>query len=486
MIVSRPAFHFAPARGWMNDPNGLIAVDGEYHLFFQHNPEADDWGPMHWGHAVSRDLLAWEPLPLALAPDDNGTIFSGSAVIDRCGTSGFGVGALVAVFTYDNRTGQSQGLAGSNDGGRSWSKHAANPILRAPAGVHEFRDPRVFWWQPPEAAGAGHWVMVLACGDEVRLYTSADLVGWEWASTFRDAEGATDVLWETPDLFELPVEGEESRWVLAFGLLGDGPCGGTGTKYLVGRFDGTRFIPEPGSTPRWVDQGPDFYAAQTWTGAERPIWAAWLGNWAYARSVPSTGWRGTLTVPRELSLVRTPGGLRLRQVPTGAIARSRRPIVALTDITPMPGERIALADGQLALDVRLAVRNEPRVAGALRLRLTSTTDEPDGHDDTPVAVITLDGRSGTLEVCRRAIALGSEGANDVWVRPGRAELGKGEGDLSLRILVDATSLEVFAEDGLTCVSHQLPLPTTTYAMDLVTDGGPWHITAVEVDEVRPV
>ena len=282
---SRPRLHATAPRGWLNDPNGLIHVDGVYHLFFQHQPDAIDWGPMHWGHAVSRDLISWDSRPIALAPDADGVVYSGSAVQLDDGT-------LAAIFTNVAQDGtQDQRLALSDDG-ESWVRHPGNPVLVAPHGEHDFRDPKVLRHE-------GHWVMVLAAGQEVRFYSSPDLLAWTETGSFGREHGAHGGVWETPDLLRFG-----DRWVLTVSVWDGGPCGGSGTQYFVGSFDGGTFTcDDPPERTRWVDLGPDFYAPQSWSGLpdERVLWLAWMSNWAYAGQVPATTWRGVMTVAREVS-----------------------------------------------------------------------------------------------------------------------------------------------------------------------------------------
>ncbi|PMR72368.1 glycoside hydrolase family 32 protein [Halomonas heilongjiangensis] len=333
---TRPALHFTPPEGWMNDPNGLVYFDGEYHLFYQYHPFERVWGPMHWGHAVSRDLVSWEHLPLALAPDEQGMCFSGSAIVDRDDTSGLFAGepGLLAFYTV-HRTSpddaedyvQEQCLAYSRDRGRSWQKHAGNPIVAGP-GFKDFRDPKVVWHEPSR-----RWVMALACGQVIRFYLSDNLLDWRLASEFGAGQGHhTDGPWECPDLFELPVErscqgpapGEPAtRWVLVVGVgAGEQDDFGSFTQYFIGHFDGERFHNDhPAETVLLMDEGRDFYAVQSWSDVPtehgRRLAIAWMNNWLYANQIPEAGWRGAMSFPRELSLVATPEGVRLRQAFAG-------------------------------------------------------------------------------------------------------------------------------------------------------------------------
>ncbi|MDX2283927.1 MAG: glycoside hydrolase family 32 protein [Bacteroidia bacterium] len=362
----RPRFHFTPDSMWMNDPNGLVYFDGEYHLFYQHYPDSTVWGPMHWGHAVSRDLLRWEHLPIALYPDSLGYIFSGSAVADSANTSGFGAAGqipLVAIFTHHDPAGeragrddfQYQSLAYSLDRGRSWTKYRGNPVLPNP-GIRDFRDPKVIWHAPSR-----RWVMVLAAKDRIHFYTSPNLREWTFASEFGAGEGAHGGVWECPDLFELPVDGgPETQWVLLVSINPGGPNGGSATQYFAGTFDGTRFIPGEGfggQQAHWMDAGRDNYAGVTWSGIPqadgRRILIGWMSNWDYAQTVPTRRWRSAMTLPRSLHLRRTPGGLRLASWPVEEAARLRGPAVrtalpALADRHPLPASG-ALRELELAL-----------------------------------------------------------------------------------------------------------------------------------------
>lgn len=245
--LHRPQFHFTPASGWMNDPNGMVYHNGEYHLFYQHNPDSTVWGPMHWGHAISKDLVHWEHMPIALYPDEHGTIFSGSAVVDTKNTSGLGTNdnpPMVAIFTYHNHEGenagrvdfQTQGIAFSLDNGRTWEKYENNPVLPNP-GIRDFRDPKVMWHEESEK-----WVMSLAVADHISFYSSPNLLEWEFESDFGANIGGHGGVWECPDLFKLSVEGTAmEKWVLLVSINPGGPNGGSATQYFVGDFDGSSF-----------------------------------------------------------------------------------------------------------------------------------------------------------------------------------------------------------------------------------------------------
>jgi len=327
----RPLLHFTPPQNWINDPNGLVFYEGEYHLFYQYNPHGNTWGHMSWGHAVSTDLVQWQHLPVALGeyPDpatgDSTMIFSGTVVVDDNNTSGLCTGShcLVAVYTshvHKNGEGlrQHQSLAYSNDRGRTWTRYAKNPILDI--GQKDFRDPKIFWYAP-----RGYWVMALVLPDRytVQFYKSENLIAWQLLSEFGPA-GDTTRIWECPDLFLLPVEGTtESRWVVS--LSGGHPAGAdfVGMQYFVGDFDGTTFSTGQ-AEPLYVNFGKDFYAGIVFNHvAEKTIMMGWANNWAYGGHIPTGVWRGAMALPRELALTPTPAGFRLKQtlIPLSGVSR---------------------------------------------------------------------------------------------------------------------------------------------------------------------
>lgn len=311
-----PALHFRAPFGWINDPNGLVYVEGLWHLFYQFHPMSTVWGPMYWGHAVSEDLLQWKNMPVALAPDALGNIFSGSCVVDVRNDSGLFPGPseqnLLAFYTSSlPRTDgqpdfQTQSVAWSTNGGTTWEKGSGNPIIGNP-GLECFRDPKVFWFTP-----GAYWVMVLTHGQSVGIYRSTDLLKWELASEFGEGHGHhSPGPWECPDLFELKTSRGESRWVLVVGV-GDGcPAPGSGTQYFVGDFDGTHFVSEGAfDATRWLDLGRDHYATQSWFAAPegRRVVIAWMSNWRYARNTRTRFFRGVMTLPRDLYLGDDPAG----------------------------------------------------------------------------------------------------------------------------------------------------------------------------------
>lgn len=308
----RPAYHFSPSYGWMNDPNGMVYDNGEWHLFYQYNPYASVWGNMNWGHAISKDLVHWEHMPVAIAPDGLGTIFSGSCVIDHNNTAGFGKDAIVALYTSAGAS-QMQSLAYSTDHGRTFKKYAGNPILTSD--VADFRDPNMFWNEKIQK-----WNLILAVGQEMRIYTSPNLKDWKEESRFGLNYGAHGGVWECPDLFELPVEGtSDKKWVLVCNLNPGGPFGGSATQYFVGDFDGYKFTCESKPyTTKWMDYGKDHYATVSFSDApdNRRVVLAWMSNWEYANTVPTKQYRSANSIPRDLSLYMKDGEHYVSVVPS--------------------------------------------------------------------------------------------------------------------------------------------------------------------------
>lgn len=454
-VLYRPVFHFTPAEHWINDPNGLVYYAGEYHLFYQYHPHSSVWGPMHWGHAVSTDLMHWTELPIALAPDKLGDIFSGSAVIDRNNTAGFGANAMIAFFTHHIGDGphqeqtQSQSIAYSLDKGRTWTKYAGNPVIPPPEGVRDFRDPKVIWYGSEEA---GRWVMSLATPSAILFYTSPNLMDWTPSGRFGDGWGHTAGLWETPDLFELPVAGtDETRWVLLVGA-GEGaaaPAGGTGEQYFIGHFDGQTFTSEnPADSVLWADYGPDAYAGQTWTDAPdgRRIKISWMNNWLYARETPTRAWRGAMTVPRELSLRKTPTGIRLIQQPVAELDALRRNSQGwrAVNVTPDQPFAVDLADGaQWEITVEFDLRGNQ--AGECGLRLTWS----DG------STVSMGYAIGEQRLWLDRSRSGATDFHPAFSATHDAPLVLTGDTLRLRLLLDHSALELFADDGLITMTEQI-------------------------------
>jgi fructan beta-fructosidase len=478
--LHRPQFHFSPEINWMNDPNGLVHFDGEYHLFYQYNPLGNSWGHMSWGHAVSKDLVHWEHLPLALAEENGIMIFSGCALVDWKNTSRLGRGdepPLIAVYSGHGHDRQTQNLAYSHDRGRNWIKYADNPVLDI--GERDFRDPKVFWHEPSQK-----WVMVvaLAAQRKVQFYGSQDLKVWEFLSDFGPAGAKDKPNWECPDLFELPIEGEpgQTRWILEADM-GDGAiAGGSGGEYFVGQFDGTRFRSDyPLDEIRWVDYGRDFYAPVSWSDIPqsdgRRIWIGWMNNWQ-SHMLPTHPWRGAQSVPRVLSLRRTTGGLRLVQRPTDELERLRGTHVRLEDLP--------LSEG----DVDLAERN---ISGELieivaEWELGSATEfglkvRQGGDEET---IVGYDMAQQSLFVDRRESGL--VGFDPVFPGKHSGPMPPQDGRIRLQILVDSSSIEVFGNDGHTVITDCIFPSPTSQGVSLYSRGGDMKLVSLDVWELKSI
>lgn len=442
----RPAIHFSPQRHWMNDPNGLVYADGVYHLFFQHYPEDRIWGPMHWGHATSRDLVHWDEQPIALFPDALGMIFSGSIVIDQSNTSGLGTAdnaPWIALFTHHDLaaekagslTYQYQSLAYSLDQGRSWTKYAGNPVLPNP-GMKNFRDPKLFWHSE-----TGRWIMVLAAGDRILFYASPNLLQWtlesEWAGI---TVGEGNVL-ECPDLVALECDGRR-RWILLVSVFTGAPNGGSGTRYIVGDFDGHRFVADHDDA-RWLDYGPDNYAGVTFhnTG-DKALLIGWMSNWLYAQMVPTAPWRSAMTLARELGLVHRDGQAVLTQ--KAVLARDGN---MLSDggwndaITPLWRQQAGV------LRLRLTAGN----AASFALSLSNGVGEQ--------LVIGFDAKTGDYYIDRRRAGLSD--FNDCFAQKATAPRQIGRVGTDVELIFDRGSVELFADGGTTALTA-LFFPSTSY------------------------
>lgn len=450
----------------MNDPNGLVFYDGEYHLFYQHNPFGDVWGHMSWGHAVSRDLLHWEHLPVALHEEDGVMIFSGSAVVDWQNTSGFGSQGnppLIAIYTGHSESEQTQNIAYSTDRGRTWTKYEGNPVLAI--GSKEFRDPKVFWQEP-----TGQWIMVTVLSDQhkVRFDSSPDLRHWTCLSEFGPA-GATDGLWECPDLFPVPVEDEPGirKWILKVDALK-----GTGAQYFIGEFDGTRFTNDaPDTEIKRVDYGADFYAAQSWAEdpAGRPIWIGWLNNWHYANQIPTSPWRGLFSIPRELSLRKSPEGLRLVQQPIRELEQLRQHLyqVTNTDIATVNNQLAALKMDR-ALEIKAELIMDTAQEAGLKVCTGGSERTVIGYDIYSQEIYIDRRQSGNVAFAERFEAIH------------RASLRHEGGKIRLHIFVDSCSVEIFGDDGQTVISDLIFPQSQNLSLEFYARDGEAHLNALRI------
>lgn len=478
----RPLFHFSPAKNWTNDPNGMVYYDGEYHLFYQYNPFGDKWGHMSWGHAVSRDLVHWKHLPVALREENDVMIFSGSAVADEKNTSGFGKDGkppLVAIYTghYTKKPLQNQHLAYSNDRGRTWTKYAGNPVLDIKA--KDFRDPKVIWHEPTK-----RWLMTVAWPMErkVRFYASANLKNWTHLSDFGLA-GSVAGIWECPDLFPLPVDGK-TKWVLLVNVNSGAPAGGSGCQYFVGDFDGTAFTLDPSyltkkagrsSAPAlWLDHGPDFYAAVTWSNVPpqdgRRLVLAWMSNWQYANDVPTSPWRGAMTIPRELILRKNEEGIRLVQKPVTELRKIRGPLHRFQGGTVQEANAWIKQNRLRCCPLETVLEFAPAAKGIAGVKLF--------RGDKEETILGVDREKGRISIDRTRS--GNVGVHAKFPGESSASIGKTTGRIKLHVYVDACSVEVFVNDGEQVLTSLVFPSKTSQGMELF---GPTEGATVSVLDV---
>ncbi|MGG1552458.1 glycoside hydrolase family 32 protein [Paenibacillus ferrarius] len=449
----RPKYHFTPEQQWMNDPNGLVYFQGEYHLFYQYYPNGTTWGPMYWGHAISKDLTSWEHMPIALEPDEHGYIFSGSAVVDWHDTSGFfgGEAGLVAIFTHHKNAGENgavrerQSLAYSSDAGRTWIKYSGNPVL-ADDRFPDFRDPKVFWH-----AASERWIMVLASGQTVSIYHSPNLKEWTFASQFGEGEGAHIGVWECPDLFELPVDGDPShtKWVMLVSI-GNAPeyPEGSRTQYFIGQFDGSVFQNESApESVKWLDGGRDNYAGVSWSDIPaadgRRIYIGWMSNWKYAQVTPTESWRSAMTLPRTLALRSREDRTLLAQLPVRELDQWKKDTRQWQDLLVEPGanplSELALTSFMLEAEFELQTAAE----FGFKVRASDAYETVIGYIAETQELFVDRTRSGKTD-----FQADFSGKHEV-----KAEVLNGS--LTLRIWVDSCSVEVFAGEGEAVITDLL-------------------------------
>lgn len=428
----RPQFHFSPEHGWMNDPNGMVYLDGEYHLFYQYNPYGAMWGNMHWGHAVSTDLISWTYLPTVLTPDSLGAIFSGSAVIDVNNTAGFGKNAMIAIYTSAGKV-QAQSIAYSTDKGRTFTKYAKNPVLPNP-GITDFRDPKVSWNE-----AANQWVMALATKQTVTFFGSPNLKDWTKLSEFGEGIGSHAAVWECPDLFSLTYQGK-TKWVLIVSLNPGGPNGGSATQYFIGDFDGKTFKPDALPYPLWLDYGRDNYAGVTFSNIPktdgRQIFMGWMSNWDYANQVPTKDFRSANTTPRELTIVNNGNHLILSSYPVKEMSslkgKSLEKPNLLVDKEATITELLKDNDGSYEIEMTI----KPGNAEVFGFSLNNSKNE--------TLKFNFDNTTGFLSIDRKKSGLTD--FNDRFAMGMNAPLIKKDA-YRIRLLVDKASAELFINEG---------------------------------------
>lgn len=465
----RPVYHHTPVYGWMNDPNGMFYKDGVYHLYFQYNPYGSMWGNMTWGHSTSTDLTHWTYEGTAIVPDAWGAIFSGSCVVDKDNTAGFGKGAVVAFYTSAKSTPwgdiQSQSMAYSLDNGKTFIKYEHNPILTSTE--RDFRDPKVFWYAPGK-----HWVMMLAVGQEMQIYSSGNLKEWKKESSFGAMQGAHGGVWECPDLVEVAVEGsKEKKWVLICNLNPGGPFGGSAAQYFVGSFDGKKFVNESPTQTKWLDWGKDNYATVTWSNAPagRCIALGWMSNWQYANNVPTTQYRSANTLARDLTLYRVGGELYLKSKPSPEIKKARAEEKKIPTFEVKGNYEVAslLADNKGAYEIEMTIENK----GTSKIDFSLMNEKGEKvamyYDVVRKQFVMDRSASGIVGFSRDFPA--------VTVAPVR-----NTDQIHLRLFIDRSSVEAFGEEG-EYVMTNLVFPAEPYnRMVFSSDKGSYIVKSMNV------
>lgn len=469
----RPVYHHTPAYGWMNDPNGMFYKDGVYHLYFQYNPYGSVWGNMHWGHSTSTDLMHWKFEGCAIVPDAWGAIFSGSCVVDHENTAGFGKEAVVAFYTSAKSTPwgdiQMQSMAYSLDNGKTFTKYEENPILTS--SEKDFRDPKVFWYAPGK-----HWVMILAVGQHMEIYSSVNLKEWKKESEFGAMQGAHGGVWECPDLVEIPVEGtREKKWVLICNLNPGGPFGGSAAQYFVGSFDGKKFVNESPTQTKWMDWGKDNYATVTWSNAPdgRCIALGWMSNWQYANNVPTRQYRSANTLARDLTLYREGQELYLKSTPSVEVKKARGKKVSIPSFKVSEKHEIVnlFEEKQGAYEVEIVIQN----AGASKIAFCLLNDKGEKvsmyYDLNRKQFVMDRSESGKVDFSKDFPA--------VTVAPVNVDK-----ELTLRLFVDRSSIEAFGEDGKFVMTN-LVFPSQPYVkMCFEADKNGYAVKALNVYKLQ--
>ena len=482
----RPVYHHTPLYGWMNDANGLVYKDGEYHLYFQYNPYGSKWGNMHWGHSVSKDLVHWEHLAPAIARDTLGHIFSGSSIVDQENIAGYGAGSILAFYTSaSDKNGQIQCLAFSKDNGRTFTKYEKNPILCPADGLRDFRDPKVFRYEPEDK-----WVMIVSADKEMRFYDSKNLKDWNYMSSFGEGYGVQPCQFECPDMVELPVDGDLNRkkWALIVNVNPGCYFGGSATQYFTGNFDGTKFScdSQPNVT-KWLDWGKDHYATVCFSNTgERTIAVPWMSNWQYCNIVPTKQFRSANALPRELSLYTQDGEIYLSAVPVPEIKTLRKEKKEIPAFTVANDYHIdsLLADNDGAYELALEITvGEAEIMG---FNLFNDKGEKvDIYFNLPEKRLVMDRtKSGIVDFGKKSVS------HEIEVHDRRKTTSinyiddfalatwapiKKENKYTLDVFVDKCSVEIFLNGGKVAMTN-LIFPSAPYnRMCFYSKGGSFQV-----------
>ena len=488
----RPNYHFTPKKGWMNDPNGMFYFNGYYHLYYQHYPDDNVWGPMHWGHAISTDMIDWKEQPIALYPDELGYIFSGSAVADVENTSGFssdGKVPIVAMYTShdpkkaeeDKIDVETQSIAYSLDEGLTYTKYEGNPVIENP-GIRDFRDPKVSWDKIHKK-----WIMVLAADDKTMFYESKNLKEWNLLSDFGQNIGAHGGVWECPDFFPLKVQGsDEVKWVHLVSVNPGGPNGGSATQYFIGEFDGKKFTIDKNFKEQmqekhdfWVDFGKDNYAGVTWSNIVTKdggkFFIGWMSNWEYANKVPTIAWRSAMTAPRELKLVKTPESFRLVFEPVDQLATYKankflKDNIKVKEKTDLIGSKeIDLSSAEIQFDIAKL----PETGVKFKLYNAQGDELLFGYDAKDKHFYIDRSHAGKTEFSEKF-------GESVSIAP---RVTENEG-LKGTILLDKTSIELFYDDGKTVMTEIFFPNAPLTSLSIAAENQEFTLDSLQIYELK--
>ena len=481
----KPLYHFSPSSNWINDPNGLIYLEGNYHLFFQYNPFGNQWGHMSWGHAVSKDLISWKELPVAIPEFTNSdsvttSIFSGSAIVDAHNTAGFakdnGKTPLVAIYTSnvmrkDVQLAQHESVAYSLDKGITWKQYPGNPVLDV--GSKDFRDPKVFWYQPKKK-----WIMLVSMATEykVQFYESANLKNWKLLSEFGGI-GNIDKVWECPDIFQLPVQGTKmKKWVLSLSA-GHPEKGYLAMQYFVGNFNGEKFKADALNYPLYMDYGKDYYAGITYNNIPPPdgrvIMMGWASCWNYANDIPTgNGWRGLYAIPRELQLTSSSKGFRLMQNPIREFDSFKKVALSFRNIQVDSIFTIPFNNDSYELDFTV----EPGISKVAGIKILKNKGEE--------TVISYESSSKQLLLDRTKS--GNVEFNKSFPSVEKANVSLHNGSLKVKVLVDKCIVEVFVNDGETTITDLVFPRENKGKIQLFSEGGKAIFKSVKVWNIKSV
>ena len=468
----RPVYHHTPLYGWMNDANGLTYKDGEYHLYFQYNPYGSKWGNMHWGHSVSRDLVHWDHLDPAIARDPMGHIFSGSTIVDTRNSAGFGKNAIIAYYTsHSMRNGkqvQVQCMAYSKDNGRTFIKYKGNPVVTPFDGLENFRDPKIFWYEPTKS-----WYMIVSADKNMRFYQSKNLKKWTYVSQWGEGFGAQPNQFECPDFFPLAVDGDPAnkKYVMIVNVNPGFVFGGSATEYFVGEFDGKEFkCDSKPTTVKWLDWGKDHYATVTFSNlGDRIVAVPWMSNWQYANDVPTRQYRSANSVPRDLSLYTSEGETYVKVTPSPELLKLRdkgsKKRAFKVDRTYNLDK--LLNDNSGTYEIEMTIKNKDADVIGFQL-FNSKGEEVEMYYNLAEKTFTMD-RTESGEVSF------SKDFPAVTVAP-----VEGGNEMKLRLFVDKSSIEAFGNDGRFAMTN-LVFPSEPYnRISFYAKGGSCNVTSFTV------